>query len=460
MLSWEYPPKIVGGIARHVEELSWALARRPGVEVHVVTSDFPGAAGEEIQQGVHIHRVAAYDPPGGHHDFVHYIHELNAALHDRADALVQEWLPEQASIVLHAHDWLVHFAANRLKHTYHLPLVATIHATEYGRNNGNLSSQISKYINQIEWELTYEAWRVIVCTGFMQREIEGALRTPGDKIDIIYNGIHAEKFDFQFPTAEATAFRAQFAAPNEKIVMFVGRPVPEKGASVLIDALPKIRGGYNDTKLVIAGGGNRSHLMAQADRLGIAPHVYFTGFLPDDTLLRLYKVADVAAFPSLYEPFGIVALEAMASHTPVVVSDSGGLPEVVEHDVTGTTTYAGSPDSLAWGVLRALHQPQYAKQMAERAYDKVVTTFNWHSIADKTHAVYERVVREYQANDWPSAEAKAMRRSEEETEAAFLAVADSDAAAANGAAAQFADASGVVRTVGGARIYPLPMTTE
>lgn len=515
MLSWEYPPKIVGGIARHVEELSWALARRPGIEVHVVTSDFPGAASEEIQQGVHIHRVAAYEPPGGHADFVHYIHELNAALHDRADLLIRQWLapaeegetgdkepgsaasgsaarqgtgdtvnagaghsalrearslPEREAILLHAHDWLVHFAANRLKQTYHLPLVATIHATEYGRNGGNLSSQISQYINRIEWELTFEAWRVIVCTGFMQREIEHALQTPGDKIDIIYNGIHAEKFDFAFPASEATAFRSQFAAPNEKIVMFVGRPVPEKGASVLIDALPKIRAGYNDTKLIIAGGGNRQHLMAQADALGISPHVYFTGFLPDDTLLRLYKVADVAAFPSLYEPFGIVALEAMAAHTPVVVSDSGGLPEVVEHDVTGTVTYAGRSESLAWGILRALHMPQYARQMADRAYDRVVTTFNWHSIAIKTQATYQRVWREYQATNWPlvqNGEAGDKRQETDapntNTDAASLSLGSHPSSlreAGNGAAARFADPSGVVRTVGGARIYPLPIAPE
>ena len=85
MLSWEYPPKIVGGIARHVEELSWSLAKIKGLEVHVVTCDFPGAADEEVYNNVHIHRVAAYDAPGGHKDFIHWVHQLNAAIRDRAD---------------------------------------------------------------------------------------------------------------------------------------------------------------------------------------------------------------------------------------------------------------------------------------------------------------------------------------------------------------------------------------
>src|SRR5450432_3977871 len=129
-------------------------------------------------------------------------------------------------------------------------------------------------------------------------------------------------------------------------------------------------------------------------------HVYFTGFIPDEALLRLYKVADVACFPSLYEPFGIVALEAMAAHTPVVVSDAGGLPEVVEADVTGTVTWANSPDSLAWGILRILHNPGLAHEMADRAAERVQTVFNWDIIALQTNEVYKRIRDEYAASSW------------------------------------------------------------
>ena len=411
MLSWEYPPKIVGGIARHVEELSWSLAKLPGMEVHVVTCDFPGAADEEVFNNVHIHRVAAYDAPGGHKDFVHWVHQLNAAMRDRADALIQGWLTtkkktknakdlkEADSILLHAHDWLAYFAGVQLKHRYKIPLVATIHATEYGRNSG-IHSEISRYINSIEVDLVTEAWRVIVCSGFMKGEVEYALRAPSDKLDVIYNGIHAEKFDFAFGEQEARETRAQYATPNEKIVMFVGRGVREKGCQVLIDALPRVRAGYYDTKLIIAGGGYRQHLVDQAEAIGMSRNVYFTGFVPDDQLLRIYKVADVACFPSLYEPFGIVALEAMAAHTPVVVSDAGGLPEVVEHDVTGTVTWANNPDSLAWGILRVLHDPGHAHWMAEQAAKRVQIVFNWDVIAGQTNAVYKQVFQEYKASGW------------------------------------------------------------
>jgi glycosyltransferase involved in cell wall biosynthesis len=414
MLSWEYPPKIVGGIARHVEELSWALAQRPGTEVHVVTCDFPGAPAEEVHNGVHIHRVAPYDAPGGHADFLHWVHQLNAAMHDRAEALCREWLAPKRrqsapqdpkkllpadGILLHAHDWLAYFCAVRLKHAFKLPLIATIHATEYGRNSG-IHSEMSRYINSIEVDLITEAWRVIVCSRFMKGEVEYALAAPADKLDVIYNGIHGEKFEFPFPPEEAAAFRSLYAAPQEKILMFVGRGVREKGAQVLIDAFPKVRAGYRDAKLVICGGGYRQHLVDQAAALGVSRHVYFTGFIPDDALFRLYKVADAACFPSLYEPFGIVALEAMAARIPVVVSDAGGLAEIVEHDVTGTVTWANNPDSLAWGLLRVLLNPQFAREMSERAFRSVKAVFDWNLIAAQTADVYARVWSEYVSSSW------------------------------------------------------------
>lgn len=414
MLSWEYPPKIVGGIARHVEDLSEAMAKQKDVEVHVVTCDFPGAADEEIVNGVHIHRVTPYEVPGGYNDFVHWVHQLNAAMRDRAHGLLTEWttpavrprtgkgsrtVPQREPILIHAHDWLAHFAAVELKYAFKLPLVATIHATEFGRNNG-IHTEINRYINRIEQELVTEAWRVIVCTDFMNNEVKYALRAPWDKLDTIYNGVNADKFNFDFPAEEAWQFRSQFAAPNEKIVLFVGRGVREKGCQVLVDAMPRVRTSYNDAKLVVAGGGYRQHLIDQAASLGIAQYSYFTGFIPDHTLLRLYKVADVACFPSLYEPFGIVALEGMAAHTPVVVSNAGGLPEVVQHDVTGTVTFANNPDSLAWGISRVLHNPGFAREMADRAYERIQNVFNWDRIAEQTLGVYGRVWGEYIGSSW------------------------------------------------------------
>ena len=402
MFSWEYPPKIVGGIARHVYDLSHALAKR-GVEVHVITADFPDTLAEEVEDGVHIYRVT---PQGHANDFIHWVQLLNNEMYARGDALIAELTakkpakdPKTEPLILHAHDWLAHYAANGLKQKHHLPMVATIHATEYGRNNG-IRTPVQTYINSVEWELQYQAWRVIVCSEYMKRECEFALHAPWDKMDVIYNGVDPKKFEIDFPEPERASFRARFAAPEEKIVFFVGRMVREKGVQVLIEALPKIRWGYHDTKLLIAGGGYRDHLVNLSQYIGMQRHIYFTGFVPDDELLKIYKIADIACFPSLYEPFGIVALEAMAACVPVVVSDAGGLPEVVQNAITGTTTYAGNSNSLADGILSILHDPARAKKMADAAYERVISVFNWDRIAGETIATYDRVWKEYSVSDF------------------------------------------------------------
>ena len=400
MLSWEYPPMRVGGIAAALEGLAPALART-GVEVHVVTCGASGGEpNEEQEPNLWVHRVLVEQPAN---DFVHWVHLLNAQMERRADELITAWKSEPKKkhkpILLHVHDWLGLFAGRALKYKHRLPLLSTIHATEYGRNNG-IHNDIQRYINQCEEELQAESWRVIVCSGFMKNEAEFALHTPSDKIDVLYNGVETDTFDFPFPDDERELFRARFAAPNEKIIFFIGRMVREKGAQVLIEALARVRFQYHDAKLVIAGGGERGHLENLAQYTGMKRHVYFAGRVSDHDRDRLYRVADVAVYPSLYEPFGIVALEAMAARVPVVVSNAGGLPEVVQHDVSGTVTFAGDPDSLAWGIVRALKNPGYARHMTEVAYDRVVTVFNWDSIAVQTKAVYERVQAEYALSEW------------------------------------------------------------
>ncbi len=396
----------VGGIAAALEGLAPALARA-GVETHVVTCGAAGGAADENPfPSLFIHRVDVEETAN---DFFHWVHLLNDQQEIRANALLAEWEAEGGGepVVLHVHDWLSLFAGRALKNRHCLPLLSTIHATEHGRNNG-IHTDVQKYINQCEWDLQFESWRVIVCSAFMRGEVEYALQTPWDKIDVIYNGVEADVFDFPFPDEERAAFRARFAAPNEKIIYFIGRMVREKGAQVLIDALARVRYQYHDAKLVIAGGGGRAHLEQQAQYGGIASHVYFAGRVSDADRDRLYRVADVAVYPSLYEPFGIVALEAMAARVPVVVSDAGGLPEVVQHDQSGTVTHSGDPDSLAWGIVRVLKDAGHARHLADAAYERATTIFNWNRIASDTKDVYARVWSEYAESEWGKASVWAM----------------------------------------------------
>ncbi|MBM3266706.1 MAG: glycosyltransferase family 4 protein [Candidatus Sericytochromatia bacterium] len=384
MLSWEYPPRIVGGIARHVEELSQALVRK-GHEVHVFTADHPDTAEHEVVGGVHLHRARGGEVAAPTRDFVEWVLHLNFGL-ARMALQTQRIAPFD---VFHAHDWLVVQAANLLKKSVDVPLIGTVHATEAGRNKG-IHHAMSRYIAQQEWYLTFESYQVVVCSSTMFHEVQGQFGVPQDKIHVIPNGIDPTKFHFDFP--ERMAFRRRFALDFEKIVLFVGRMVVEKGGQFLLEAASHIIAQYPDAKFVIVGkGGFVDELKARAAALRLGHKCLFTGYVDDDTLVRLYRVADVSVAPSLYEPFGIVALEGMAAGVPVVASDAGGLWEIIEHDVTGVTTYAGDVQSLAWGILQVLSRPDHAQWLVQNAFERVERVFNWDRIAEQTEGVYRLV---------------------------------------------------------------------
>jgi glycosyltransferase involved in cell wall biosynthesis len=415
MLSWEYPPRIVGGISPHVYDLSKQLVRL-GIEVHVVTKETPLAPDEEVEaSGVHVHRVHLEQKPN---DFVHEIQLLNDATEIRVRELLEDWRRGGQPTIFHAHDWLSLDAARELKYEYMLPMVATVHATEEGRNGG-IHNDMQAYIHEQEYWLTYEAWRVIICSEFMRGEVIRSFNVPYDKTDVVFNGVDAHKFEFDWTDAERDAWKAKFAQPDEKVVVYVGRFVREKGIHVLLDAASAVLAKEPKAKFVIVGGGMRDKYERFVQWYGLSDKVVFTGFMANRNLYSMYRIADVAVFPSLYEPFGIVALEAMASGAPVVTSDAGGLSEVVLHDRTGTISYAGDPNSLAWAILRVLQDPARAFLLGENARERLGTDFDWARIAAQTADVYQRVWTEFLDSYWadgslwpvtPGAEERAEKR--------------------------------------------------
>lgn len=278
-------------------------------------------------------------------------------------------------------------------------MIATVHATEHGRNGG-IHTDLQRYIHESEYWLTYEAWRVIVCSNFMRDEVNRYFSCPADKVDVIYNGVHAEKFEFDWSEEERLAWRSKLALPNEKVVMYVGRFVREKGIHVLLNAASVVLANEPNTKFVIVGGGHRESLEKFVRWYGLKDKVLFTGFMANRSLHQLYRCADVAVFPSLYEPFGIVALEGMAAGAAVVSSDAGGLREVVKHGETGTNSYAGNPESLAWAILNVLRNPARAAEMKVAARERLNTDFDWGHIAEQTIDVYQRVWAEFMSSYW------------------------------------------------------------
>ena len=294
MFSWEYPPRVIGGLARHVAELSMAL-QAENTQVDVITIDEEGTAAEaEIIHGVRVWRIRPYHLVP--RDFISGILQYNLAMLEKTLALVRQG---EDYDLIHAHDWLAAYAARAVKHALKKPLVATIHATEYGRNRG-LHTEEQRYISDVEWWLTYEAWQVICCSHYMRAELQRIFHLPEDKIAVIPNGVDPQ----QLLTAPLTAAeRAQYAAADEKIVFFIGRLVQEKGVHILLEAVPHVLAAIPKTKFVIAGRGPAwDALHRQARKMGIEQHLYFTGYIDDATRNKLYKAAAAAVFPSLTNP--------------------------------------------------------------------------------------------------------------------------------------------------------------
>jgi glycosyltransferase involved in cell wall biosynthesis len=357
--------------------------------------DVVDSSQDTTEDGVRVYRVPM---AGNNEDVYNQARETNQAMLAQCNAMLSN---RHNFDLIHAHDWLVAFASLGLKRQSHLPLVATIHATERGRFRGGVpNAGLQRSIHDAEERLAYEAWRVIACSHHMALEVQSFFRVPAGKIDVVPNGVDLHR-NGDWTQRDLMDCRSRYGVSDCQVVFGIGRLVHEKGFHVLIEAIPHVLSEFPNTQFVIAGRGpERTDLMQQADRLGVAKCVCFPGFISDSERDCLFHIACCAVFPSLYEPFGIVALEAMAVGCPVVVSEVGGLREVVSHGQTGVTVYPNDPQSVAWGILDILRNPELATTRATEAQQLVERQFNWDSVAARTIAIYQRVLEERGETDW------------------------------------------------------------
>jgi glycogen(starch) synthase len=387
VLSWEYPPVVVGGLGRHVHALCEAMAAA-GHEVTVVTRHRPGAAYDEVVNDVRVVRVPE-DPPlfDLEQSLLSWTMAFNHALTRAALAVADQTDPE----VVHAHDWLVAHAATTLKHHLGVPLVATVHATEAGRHQGWLPGALNRSIHTVEWWLTYEARRVVTCSEYMRWEVTRLFDLPPDKVTPIPNGTDPAPVDH----AAVAAIRAGYG--DGPLLLFAGRLVYEKGLHDVLRALPRLRRRHPGLRLLVAGEGPQGDdLRAQAKALRLGRAVEWLGFVEPDRLAALSAAADCALVPSIYEPFGMVALEAAAAGTPLVVADTGGLREFVRHGTTGLRFASGDVTGLADAVTLLLRDEVLARRLV-RAGRTALRDYAWPAIAARTVTEYGRAVREERA---------------------------------------------------------------
>src|SRR5712691_3569712 len=382
MLSWEYPPRIIGGISTHVYHLSKSLVRK-GNTVHVLTFDFPNTQLQEVVDGVRISRVESSSVSKT--DFLLWIYSMNSLMIERG----KELLRGEMFDLVHAHDWMVGRAALELNKSSGIPLVTTVHATEIGRRAG-LYNDYQRTIHEIEQLLIQYSEQVICCSQYMLRHIKVNFGVPPNRISIVPNAVDISRFSSETNDGRELGQKLGLGArTTERVVLYVGRLVEEKGLHTLIGAFEMLNQDNVGATLIIAGEGPiKEDLAAEVRKRGLEEVIHIVGFVDEATLIALYRSSNIFVLPSVYEPFGIVVLEAMAGRIPVVVSDVGGLSEIVEHGVTGLKAQPRDPASFAFSIRRLLEQRPLARELTQNAYRMVAERYDWDLADERTLQVY------------------------------------------------------------------------
>lgn len=379
MVSWEYPPVVIGGLGRHVHHLSTALAAA-GHDVVVLSRRPSGTdpsshpSSDEVAEGVRV-IAAAHDP----HEFT-FGSDMMAWTLAMGHSMIRAGLSlDFTPDVVHAHDWLVAHPAIALAQFYDVPMVSTIHATEAGRHSGWVAGALSRQVHAVESWLVRESDSLITCSVSMADEITELFGPGLAEITVIRNGIDAARWPF--------AARPPRTGPAE--LLYLGRLEYEKGVHDVIAALPRIRRTHPGTTLTIAGDGTQQDwLVDQARKHKVLKATRFVGHLDHAELLAVLHRADAAVLPSHYEPFGLAALEAAAAGTPLVTSNIGGLGEAVIDGQTGVSCPPRDVAALASAVRSVLDDPDAAQRRARAARERLTSDFDWHTVAAETAQVY------------------------------------------------------------------------
>jgi glycogen synthase len=392
MLSWDFPPRATGGTAAHVDGLTTALAQA-GHDVVVLTiaermTDVAVAAAPTTPNGgsIRVLRTAVdlpWLPPvdtvartaSANHAFT----KLGAQLGDLLEHSATDggaWRPD----IVHGHDWRTGWAADSLATIFGVPFVLTMHGTERMRHGGQLPLGDPTDINSIEWWLAFQADRLIAPTRFMVEQLITGFELDADHVARIPNGV--DPTYWQAPT--------QPAVERSPLVLSWGNVQYEKGFQVLARSMHLVRGIVPNLRGVIAGRGSYlPDLQSQIDVEGVSDIVELPGYVPDSALRSLAHRAGVVVIPSLYEPFGIVALEALAAGAPLIAARTGGLAELLEDTEAGITFEPGNPEDLARCIVEVLHDPDLAAGLMSHGRALVEQTYAWDVIAAATATVYD-----------------------------------------------------------------------
>jgi starch synthase len=411
ILTNEYPPHVYGGAGVHVEYLSKELAAIDPRHhtVHVVCF-----GGQREQVGSL--QVTGVLPP--------VELPVDDPRHGRLFATLLQDIVMTGQLaecdVVHCHTWYTHLAGCIARFLRDAPLVLTTHSLEPHRpwkvEQLGTAYDVSSWIERTAYQT---ADGVVAVSQSMRRDVHGLYGVPAARIRVIHNGIDVREYR---PTPDPTVLRQLNIDPDVPYVLFVGRITRQKGIIHLVRAIRYFQPGV---QVVLCAGAPdtleiATEMTAAVDAARThSPHriIWIREMLPRETLIRLYTHAAIFVCPSVYEPFGIINLEAMACETPVVASAVGGIPEVVNHGETGllvvpevlnaTEIEPRHPEQFSRDLADAanalLRDPALRASMARRARIRAEEEFSWTSIARQTLAFYEDVIGQYRATPRPGA---------------------------------------------------------
>ncbi len=409
---WEYPPALVGGLGTYAEYITREYIEL-GHDVCVLTLNPGNLQTREIIKGVEVHRPLIADASDVFPVFVtEDLRRWGTNIRFFNDIFLYNILSSTKFIngliekedykfdVVCVHDWLSSIAGMIVKNETKIPVVFHVHSTEWGRSGG----QGSEVVSHFEDQMAQRADQIITVSEAMREDL---MRHgwPAPKINVVWNGVDPEKYDPSLASAQDVEnIRERYNIPKDgKMILFIGRLTWVKGVRNLVQAMPSVLKDFPKTKLVILGKGEEQKDVSElASRLGIEDNcISHFEFVPESDRIAHYAASDVCVFPSTYEPFGIVSLEAMSMAKPVVVGAQGvvGFKEQVVSggpDQNGVHVNGNDPNDIAWGLKEVLKDPARAKQWGQNGRKRVLQYFTWRKAAEQTLRIYESLASKEQ----------------------------------------------------------------
>ncbi len=401
LLTNEYPPHIYGGAGVHVDYLSRELANLEGGkhEIQIFCfGDQKDHSSNKIVEGIR---------PSFNIPFQDMRHEKLLDTLSRNIGMVGS---VKETAIVHCHTWYTHLAGCLIKEIFHVPLVLTTHSLEPQRpwKEEQLGSayQVSTWLEKTAYQ---NADGIIAVSQAMSIGVHECYHVPIEKIRVIPNGIDTNQYRTTFNPSLLASYQIN---PDKPLLIFVGRITRQKGIIHLVNAIKFISPGI---QIVLCAGAPDTAEIAremeekvkEAQAQTSNPIIWIRQWVPKSDLITLYSHASLFICPSIYEPFGIVNLEAMACGTPVVASAVGGIPEVVDHGETGLLVPFESIDTKSWepkdpekfskdlaeAINLLLSSSEIIRMMKTKSREKVEEHFSWKSIAQKTLEFYKELIR-------------------------------------------------------------------